>query len=92
VSAIASDDAGRWVISRQNRGKLIKRSQAGGLEVVPNGRDDWIGWVELTLGRSEAAGDHQIGAPSTSLRAERVAGLRRRIAPGLDPLYRRRRQ
>jgi endonuclease/exonuclease/phosphatase family metal-dependent hydrolase len=41
------DDAGRWVILRQNRGKLLKRPKAGGLEIVANGRDDWIGWLEL---------------------------------------------
>jgi endonuclease/exonuclease/phosphatase family metal-dependent hydrolase len=41
------DDGGEWVILRQNRGKLLKRPKAGGLEIVANGRDDWIGWVEL---------------------------------------------
>ncbi len=41
------DDGGDWVILRQNRGKLVKRPQAGGLEIVANGRGDWIGWVEL---------------------------------------------
>ena len=38
---------GEWVILRQNRGKLLKRPRAGGLEIVANGRDDSIGWVEL---------------------------------------------
>ena len=41
------DDGGEWVILRQNRGKLLKRPKAGGLEIVATGRDDWIGWVEL---------------------------------------------
>ena len=41
------DDAGKWVMLRQNRGKLVKRPKAGGLEIVANGREDWIGWVEL---------------------------------------------
>jgi endonuclease/exonuclease/phosphatase family metal-dependent hydrolase len=41
------DDGGQWVILRQNRGRLVKRPRAGGLEIVANGRDDWIGWVEL---------------------------------------------
>ena len=41
------DDAGKWVILRQNRGKLLKRPKAGGLEIVASGRGDWIGWVEL---------------------------------------------
>ena len=41
------DDASDFVRLRQNRGRLVKRPQAGGLEVVANGRADWIGWVEL---------------------------------------------
>ena len=41
------DDGGEWVILRQNRGKLVKRPRADGLEIVADGRDDWIGWVEL---------------------------------------------
>jgi len=41
------DDAGKWVVLRQNRGKLFKRPKAGGLEIVAKGREDWIGWVEL---------------------------------------------
>jgi endonuclease/exonuclease/phosphatase family metal-dependent hydrolase len=53
------DDGGNWVILRQNRGKLIKRPKAGGLEIVANGRDDWIGWAELkTETVNELAMDH----------------------------------
>ena len=44
-------DGGEWVILRQNRGKLLKRPKAGGLEIVANGRDDWIG----------CAADHERG-------------------------------
>ena len=40
------DDAGKWAILRQNRGKLLKRSR-GKVEVVANGRADWVGWVDL---------------------------------------------
>ena len=32
---------------RKIRGSIIRRPQAGGIEVVANGRADWIGWVEL---------------------------------------------
>src|ERR1044071_4691680 len=38
------DDGGEFVILRQNRGHLVKRPTSGGLEVVANGRADWIGW------------------------------------------------
>jgi hypothetical protein len=43
----ARDDGGERVLLRQNRGRLLKRPTAGGLEIVANGRGDWIGWVEL---------------------------------------------
>jgi len=40
-----SDDA-KFAILRQNRGHLIKRTSAGP-QVVAEGREDWVGWVEL---------------------------------------------
>ena len=41
------DDTGPMVELRQNKGRLVKRPQAGGLEIVAGGRDQWIGWLEL---------------------------------------------
>ena len=41
------DDGGPFAILRQNRGHLVKRPKSGGIEVVADGRGDWIGWVEL---------------------------------------------
>lgn len=41
------DDGGEFAQLRQNRGHLLKRPQSGGIEIVANGRADWIGWVEL---------------------------------------------
>lgn len=41
------DDGGPFALLRQNRSHLVKRPQGGGLQVVANGRADWIGWVEL---------------------------------------------
>ena len=53
------DDGGEWVILRQNRGKLVRRPTAGGLEIVADGREDWIGWVELKTEQvNELAMDH----------------------------------
>jgi endonuclease/exonuclease/phosphatase family metal-dependent hydrolase len=43
------DDGGQFVILRQNRGQLVKRPTSGGLQVVANGRDDWIGWLDLKI-------------------------------------------
>jgi endonuclease/exonuclease/phosphatase family metal-dependent hydrolase len=41
-----SGDTGPYVILRRNRGALVARRQTG-LAIVADGRDDWIGWIEL---------------------------------------------
>lgn len=41
------DDGGDFAILRQNHGRLLKRPKAGGIEIVAEGRADWVGWVEL---------------------------------------------
>ncbi|MDJ0787463.1 MAG: endonuclease/exonuclease/phosphatase family protein [Myxococcota bacterium] len=38
---------GPLALIRTIRGKVLKRPQSGGIEVVADGRDDWIGWAEL---------------------------------------------
>jgi endonuclease/exonuclease/phosphatase family metal-dependent hydrolase len=42
-----SDDGGEFARLRQNRGRLVRRPATGGIEVVAERREDWIGWVEL---------------------------------------------
>ena len=42
-----SDEGGQFVRLRQVREKLVKRPVGTPVEVVANGRGDWIGWVEL---------------------------------------------
>jgi endonuclease/exonuclease/phosphatase family metal-dependent hydrolase len=44
-------DTAKFARLRQNRGRLLRRSRDGHVEVVANGRADWIGWVELTTDR-----------------------------------------
>ncbi|HKT00159.1 MAG TPA: endonuclease/exonuclease/phosphatase family protein [Rugosimonospora sp.] len=44
-------DTARFARLRQNRGRLIRRSRDGRVEIVAGGRGDWIGWVELTTDR-----------------------------------------
>jgi endonuclease/exonuclease/phosphatase family metal-dependent hydrolase len=62
------DDGGEFVILRQNRGHLVKRGRAG-LEVVANGREDWIGSLDLKMEtvnevatRMTAKVIHEVGA------------------------------
>lgn len=52
---LTKQDQGPYVILRRNRGALVKRPQTGGLEIVADGRADWVGSLEL---RSEPI-DHE---------------------------------
>jgi endonuclease/exonuclease/phosphatase family metal-dependent hydrolase len=40
-------DQGEYVLLRSNRGDLLRRPTAGGLEISANGRADWTGSLEL---------------------------------------------
>lgn len=51
---LKKSDESKYVILRQNHGRLLKRLKSGPLEVVANGRADWIGWLEL---KKEAVND-----------------------------------
>jgi endonuclease/exonuclease/phosphatase family metal-dependent hydrolase len=44
---LAEGDEGPFVRLSQNRGRLLRRPQTGGVVIVASGRSDWIGWVEL---------------------------------------------
>lgn len=46
---LKKSDESKFAILRQNRGHLVKRPAGKPVEVVADGRDDWIGWVDLTL-------------------------------------------
>lgn len=44
---LEKSDQSKFVILRRNRGKLLKRPQAGGIEILADGRADWAGSLEL---------------------------------------------
>lgn len=41
------NDRGRDVLLRRNRGALVRRPRDGGIEIVADGRADWVGSLEL---------------------------------------------
>lgn len=48
VLGLQQSDETKFVILRRNRGDLLRRPKNGDpVEVVAEGRSDWIGWVEL---------------------------------------------
>ncbi|NYE26243.1 endonuclease/exonuclease/phosphatase family protein [Pigmentiphaga litoralis] len=44
---MAASDTGPFVLLRRNRGGLLKRPKGGGVEIVAEGRADWVGSLEL---------------------------------------------
>ena len=44
---LAKTDTGPFVILRRNRGGLLRRPKTGGIEIVADGRADWVGSLEL---------------------------------------------
>src|SRR5437762_444536 len=49
LGVLKDDNAGEFVRLRQNRGKLLTRPRGAPVRVVANGRDEWIGWLELKM-------------------------------------------
>ncbi|TKT80206.1 endonuclease/exonuclease/phosphatase family protein [Aquamicrobium sp. LC103] len=52
---LEKSDTGEFVILRRNRGGLLKRPRDGGIEIVAEGRADWVGSLEL---RDEPVNEH----------------------------------
>jgi endonuclease/exonuclease/phosphatase family metal-dependent hydrolase len=52
---LEKSDTGPFVILRRNRGGLVRRPRAGGIEIVAEGRADWVGSLEL---RDEPVNEH----------------------------------
>jgi endonuclease/exonuclease/phosphatase family metal-dependent hydrolase len=48
----------RWAWLRKNRGKFDRQpvDSTKNVEIIANGRDDWIGWVELAVGLTNETG------------------------------------
>ncbi len=44
---LEKSDKGQFVILRRNRGSLLKRPAGGGIEIVAEGRTDWVGSLDL---------------------------------------------
>ena len=62
-------------VLRQVRGRLVRRPPGGGVEVVADGRGDWVGWVDLTTEPVTAAA---IANTARVIRDLNPAGARRR--------------
>jgi endonuclease/exonuclease/phosphatase family metal-dependent hydrolase len=48
ILGLTRSDSAEMAVLRQIRGRLVSRSPRRGIEVVADGRSDWVGWVDLT--------------------------------------------
>jgi endonuclease/exonuclease/phosphatase family metal-dependent hydrolase len=56
VLGVLRSDEGPYVVLRKVRGQLVRRPRSGPVQLVAQGRSDWVGWVELkTVAVDEAA-------------------------------------
>jgi hypothetical protein len=75
LGLLKDDNAGEFVRLRQNRGKLLKRPHGGPVEVVANGRDDWIGWLELKTERVNEIATQNTARVIRDVRADVLATI-----------------
>lgn len=75
LGVLKDDSAGKFVLLRQNRGKLLKRPQSGPVEVVANGRGDWIGWLELKTERINEIATQNTGQVVRDVAADVLATI-----------------
>lgn len=74
---------GPWVVLRQNRGDLVKRPKAGGLEIVANGRADWVGSLELIAAPVDEEAMRNTARVMIDLKADVLAVVEAESRPAL---------
>ncbi len=67
---LTSSDEGKFVRLRQNHGRLVKRPKTGGVQIVADGRGDWIGWIELTTERVDERATNNAARVITDVNAD----------------------
>ena len=71
---LKKSDESKFAILRQNRGHLVKRPKNGPIQIVANGRNEWIGWVDLTLEEVNEVSTRNTARVLTELNAD-VQGI-----------------
>jgi len=79
---IDKKDEGKFVILRQNHGHLVKRGKAG-LQVVADGRGDWIGWVDLLVEAVDETASRNTAQVIADIAADIVAVVEAESRPAL---------
>lgn len=80
---LEKSDTGPFVMLRQNRGKLLKRPKATGLEIAAKGRADWIGSLELILAAVDEEAMRNTARVMIELQADVLAVVEAENRPAL---------
>lgn len=80
---LEKSDTGPYVILRQNRGNLVKRPRTGGLEIVANGRADWVGSLDLIASPVDEVGMRTTARVMLDVKADVLAVIEAESRPAL---------
>jgi endonuclease/exonuclease/phosphatase family metal-dependent hydrolase len=72
---LGTSQKSKYIWLRVIRGKFIKRSQGGSVEIVANGRNDWIGWFELKTETISEVAIENTGRVIREVNAEVFCGI-----------------
>jgi endonuclease/exonuclease/phosphatase family metal-dependent hydrolase len=81
---VLKTDESQWVFLRRSRGQLVRRPRQGAVEVVANGRDDWIGWLELKREAVNEQATRNTARVIADVRADVLAVIEAEDRPALD--------
>ncbi len=81
---VLGDDEGDFVRLRKLRGQLLRRPRSGPVELVAEGRGDWVGWVELKTVAVDERATENTARVIDDLGADVVTVIEADDRPGLD--------
>ena len=80
---LEKSDSAPFVILRRNRGSLLKRPEAGGIEIVAEGRADWVGSLDLVSAPVDAEAMRNTARVLIELQADVLAVVEAENRPAL---------
>lgn len=81
---LRKSDRSEWAALRKPRGHLLARHRDGSVEVIADGRGDWIGWLELVREAVDEVGTHNTAAVIRDVDADALAVVEAEDRPALQ--------
>jgi endonuclease/exonuclease/phosphatase family metal-dependent hydrolase len=77
-------DESDWAYLRRSRGQLLHRPEVGPVTVIANGRDGWIGWLELKREAVNEEATRNTARVIANVNADVLAVIEAEDRPALD--------